>query len=220
MTSAELSAIVVQLGTDKPIFTNEAEFQLNLGIRLGLIGYDVGLERRRTISVNGQMIDICVDIIITREGVKTAIELKYIPHDVFLQHDGETYRFPNNGGSPNLYRFGVLKDLHRVSRLVSEGQVHHGYSICVSNDSRAWQRNTIGDPKVLAAAFSLHQGRVLNAGDILNWSREVDEKSAGGGGVPPNVPLNIARAQTLDWKNFSSFPGLPYGTFKFLLLKG
>jgi hypothetical protein len=218
MTRAELTEIITSLALEKPIFQTETEFQGELAHRLELAGYTVSQEVRMNIAVNGHIVPIEVDIVVKQREIKTALELKLIAHIASINHGGSIYNFKSNGGEPNMYRFNVLKDLNRVGRLVAESKVTRGYSITISNDSRAWERDTLDDG-IAGSAFSLHQNRTLNEGAALNWSRPMTANSVTPGGMPPHVPLRVPRTQVIQWEQYSHFPA-SNGIFKYLILQG
>jgi hypothetical protein len=114
---------------------------------------------------------ISIDIVLVKDGLYYPIEIKYktatqvFPHFVF---DTETNVTLENQKAQTIGRYSFWKDIKRIELLETSFQnVKRGLVLFVSNDSsyRQAPRNNNG-----GAPFSIHQGRVVNIGTLLNWN--------------------------------------------------
>ena len=217
MTPECLHDIMAKLAHSNPIYKNEKEFQEKLGKELIDNGYKVVLEKGFKITCNEKYIRIKLDILAIKEGLTTAIEVKYKAHQVEVVHNGGIYPSKDKDWGTNMPRFYILKDLHRVGLLVAQKRAHFGYSISIVNVPDAWERDTSGTQNA-AKQFSIHAGRTLNEGAKLNWSRIMKKGSVTAAGMPPHVPIVVPCDQTICWRPYSRFPDVENGIFQYTLM--
>lgn len=198
----------------RPVFHSEADFQHALAIILVKKGYDCRLEIPYRIEVNGEDVRAELDILVIEKGSeKTAIELKYVKNRYAGVHNNEHFDLANSWG-PNLSRFDCFADLQRVSALVNAGKASNGFCIFLTNKENAW-RDDVTASGNLGSQFSIHEGRVLVAGEILNWVGNTHEGNVGTKRLPPYCPIEINQNLELKWADYSNS-----GTcFRYLLLE-
>jgi hypothetical protein len=202
-----LAELLDRVGAERPIFHNEADFQhhLALTINLELPRLKVRLESR---PFPGERLQLDLLLIDRRWGERVAVELKYPTRALTAMVDGEEFHLRDQG-APDLIRYDVVKDVHRLERLIREGRADRGLALVLTNDRTYWE-----EPKQSRGpadeAFRLHQGREL-AG-TLRWG-----PSAGPGTTRGREPdLNLAGRYELNWGSFSAVTGVGAGEFRVL----
>ena len=115
---------------------------------------------------------ISVDIVLERDGIYYPIEIKYktatqvFPHFVFGTATNVTLE---DQKAQTVGRYSFWKDVKRIELLESTfPNVERGIILFVSNhiSYRQAPRNFNNG----GAPFSIHQGRVVTAGSLLNWN--------------------------------------------------
>ena len=198
----------------RPVFHSEADFQHALAIVLVKKGYDCRLEIPYRIEVNGVDVRAELDILVIEKGSeKTAIELKYVKKRYAANHNNEHFDLAESWGT-NLSRFDCFADFQRVSALVNAGKATKGFCIFLTNKNNAW-RDDVTASGNLGSQFSIHEGRVLLAGEILNWFGNPHEGNVGTKRLPPYCPIEINQNVELKWADYSNQPTL----FRYLLLE-
>ena len=198
----------------RPVFYSEADFQHSLANILASNGFNCRLEKPYSIMVNGEEIRVELDILVVENGQnETAIELKYVKKRYAGIHSDEHFDLAESW-SANLSRFDCFADLQRVSALVNAGKAASGFCIFLTNKENAW-RDDVTASGNLGSQFSIHEGRVLLAGEILNWFGNPHEGNVGTKRLPPYCPIQINQNIELKWVDYSNS-----GTcFRYLLLE-
>lgn len=133
-----LDRLIKDLSDKRPIFHAEADFQHALAweIQKHYSESDVRLETK----VFGKNTKIYLDILVTYQGKRYAIELKYKTRGLDCVVNGEEF-FLNNQGAQDIGRYDVLKDLYRLEQMVDAGVVDEGVLIFLTN-STLWEPNS------------------------------------------------------------------------------
>lgn len=214
MNKQDIIDALNSLSQDRPVFHSEADFQHELAIRLRNMGYDCRLEKPYTITLNGSEIKVELDILVIEDdGNKTAIELKYVKKRYEGIHNNEHFDLAQSWHT-NLSRFDFFSDYQRVSKLVNAGTTTKGFAIFLTNHEDAWDIDVTGTDN-LGRQFSIHEGRHLEDGSILNWINNPGPNSVTSKRLPPYCPIQINQHVELNWDEYSNQPTL----FRYLLLE-
>jgi hypothetical protein len=81
----------------------------------------------------------------------------------------------------------------------------------LTNDDRYWRENARG----VSAAFSLHEGRVIDCNSPLDWHESTRE----GTKKRRLKALQLSAKQTLSWADYSSVLKTANGLFRYLCLE-
>jgi hypothetical protein len=214
MNKQDIIEALNTLSEVRPVFHSEADFQHELAHILAIKGVNCRLEKPCSILVNGEQIRVELDILVIENGQnETVIELKYVKKRYAGVHNNEHFDLANSWGT-NLSRFDCFADLQRVSALVNAGKASNGFCIFLTNQENAWNHDVTASGN-LGSQFSIHEGRVLVAGEILNWIGNPHEGNVGTKRLPPYCPIEINQNVELKWIDYSNS-----GTcFRYLLLE-
>ena len=219
MTRQNLTDAMASLAERRPVFHSEADFQHELAMEISRTGFGVRLEIPFEVNLNNVHITVELDLLLlnARTKHKTAVEIKYVKSAVTVDHRGERFNLKNTWGT-NLPRFDCLADFQRVGQLKAAGIVDSAFTIFLTNSASAWADN-VGGTNIMARQFSIHEGREMNAGALLNWvPANPTVGSVSARRLPPYAPINIPQAATCTWAKYSDFQGRN-GSFRYLLLE-
>lgn len=215
MNSEQLTTLLAQLATHRPVFHSEADFQHELALRLSYAGYRVRLEVPLTIQINGSDIEAQLDLlVIDPDQQRTAIELKYVTEQKLINRDGEIFNLKGNWGT-NLSRFDGWADFRRVGAFVAAGHVDKGLTVFLTNKEDAWNVDA-SQTDNLGQQFSMHEGRDVGANSMLDWVGNVGVNNVGTKRLPPYSPIHATHGSVCSWKDYSDFEGRN-GRFRYLL---
>lgn len=187
--SLDIPGALSALSQDRPLFHSEADFQHALAWTLQQHHPEAKL-RLETRPERG----IHLDLLVTVERRRTAVELKYMPARLAVTHEGERFDLPNRGAH-DLARYDICKDLWRVETMIADGYADSGWVVALTNDASYWRPGTKSDP--IDAAFRLHEGRTV-AGN-LSWHERTGGTSKG---RERTIPLRAA--YPCNWFTYSS----------------
>jgi hypothetical protein len=218
MNAEQLNQTLSNLSRRRPVFHSEADFQHELALELSRAGHPVRLEVPHRVQINDHPIDVEVDVLVRTGNAWTAIELKYVKRAATIVHGGETFTLAHTWGT-NLPRFDCLADLRRVECLVAAGHVTRGFSVFLTYASDAWSKD-VSVSEIKSRNFSLHERRLLAAGEALDWhGNEPTRASVTAKRLPPHTPIVPRRDYQLGWRDYSELAH-PRGRFRYLLLAG
>jgi hypothetical protein len=182
------------LAARRPVFHSERDFQHALAwqIQLGCPQAQIRLETRPRRGVH-------LDLLVTLDGMRTAIEMKYLLAGLQTSVSGELFDLPHQSAN-DISRHDVVKDITRVEAILAAGYADFGCVLVLSNDRGYWQPPARTDS--IDAAFRLHEGRVL-AG-TLAWAARAGAGTTKG----RDTPLHLAGRYTCRWRDYSRV-GLP-----------
>ncbi len=194
------------LATHRPVFHSERDFQHALAwqIQLASPQAQIRLETRPRRGVH-------LDLLVVLDGMRTAVELKYLVAGLRADVGGELFDLPHQSAN-DISRHDVIKDIVRVETALADGYADCGCVLVLSNDRSYWQPPARGGS--IDAAFRLHEGRVL-AG-TLAWAARAGAGTTKG----RDTPLQLAGRYTCRWHDYSQV-SLPQGRtadFRYLLL--
>jgi len=214
MDAQSVVELLRELGRERPIFHSEADLQLAFGLRTqrALPGARVRLETRPW----GGGTNWALDVDVTYEGRRTAIEMKYLVKAYDQEVAGERFILKTQSAH-DIRRYETVKDLVRVEDLVRNYGFDRGHVVVVSNDPAYWKPPT--GRRTLDEAFRLHDEAVL-AGPRA-WSVGPSAMTTTGT-IPGTIKdreevLNVAGVYEARWVEYSRAPGRN-GDFRSLVL--
>lgn len=216
MIQEELHDTLKSLASKRPVFHSEADFQHELALELVSRAYQVRLEVPKDISVNKETVKAEIDLLVSKDNIKTAIELKYIKKACTIEHHDELFELKGTW-STNLSRFDCLSDTRRIEALIEAGHAEAGYSIFLSNASDAWKKDN-SRTNNMAKFFSIHEGCIIPSNTALDWFP--CEPSKGSVSVKrrfPYTPIILLKERLVCWHDYSRFESVNE-TFRYLVL--
>ena len=201
----DMGGLMGSLADTRKVFHSEADFQHALAwhIHQAMPESQVRLEIS-VIPVEAQR--MFLDIWLPLEGI--AIELKYKTRGLELEQDDESFVLRDQSAQDQ-GRYDFLRDIQRLELMRSKlEQCKAGYAVLLTNDSSYWKVPTHRD--TVDADFRVHEGRAVSG--ALAWTA-----SAGPGTVRGRESaIQIRGSYHLRWREYSSFPGKSYGSFRYL----
>jgi hypothetical protein len=205
MTAAVIEASLGRLATRRPVFHSEADFQHALAWQLQLDHPDARI-RLETRPLPGHA--VFLDLAVSVDGVRTAIELKYLVKALVTEVDGEHFELRAQSAH-DVRRYDVVKDLRRLEEVVSAGAADVGVMAAITNDPAYWVPGRAG---TIDAAFRLHEGAVL-AGSV-GWA----EHAGPGTTAKRTEMLSLVGSYAIEWTAFSD-TGDRAGQFRKLVVE-
>jgi hypothetical protein len=155
LTASDLRGLLVTLGSHRPVFHSERDFQHALAWQVHLHHPDAAI-RLETRPLPAK--PVFLDLAITVAGHRAAIELKYLVRALTATVNGEQFKLRDQAAQ-DLGRYDSVKDIARLEELVAARAADVGYAVVLSNDPLYWQPSK--KPSPADAAFRLDEGRTL-----------------------------------------------------------
>ncbi|MEI7901762.1 MAG: hypothetical protein WCK89_16030 [bacterium] len=193
-----LNIILAALAVRRPIFHSEFDFQHELAWQIHNSFRDSGIRLEFPIAVADRRMEI--DIWVTHEARRIAVELKYKTRAANVNHFGEQFNLAQHAATP-LARYDTWRDVERLECLRTAGLADEAWAIFLTNDSGYWSnRPARGN----GAEFSLHEGRMVTHGNSpLVWQDPRNIDSIGAARVPG---IAISNTYNLRWVGYSAAP--------------
>lgn len=187
-----VAELLGELAAMRPVFHSEADFQHALAwqIHARWPQARIRLETRPRPRTH-------LDLLAIVDGVRVAIELKYLTARWTGDLDGEQFELVNQSAH-DVLRYDVIKDLVRVESFVTDGYADIGWGITLTNDPAYLRAGSKVDP--IDAAFRLHQGRVLEG--TLGWSTRAGAGTTKG----RDAPHVLHGRYVCLWREYSTIP--------------
>jgi len=204
----DLIKIIENLSSTRPIFHSEADFQHALAWKIHEQVKDcaIRLEYKPPHLIRRYYVDIwCF-----REGLVTAIELKYKSRRLHVNVRGEIFDLLNQSAQ-DIGRYDFLKDIQRLEEVGLNKSNYEGYGIFLTNDSAYW--GFPRDDQTVDAEFRIHEGRTLSG--KLNWKLSASEGTM----RHRKETIHIKNVYSLKWRDYSEPNAGTYGQFRYLLVK-
>lgn len=156
---ADVGAAMTALAEDRPVFHSEADFQHALAWQLQKAdpAARIRLETRPRRGIR-------LDVLVSSDGIRTAIELKYLVRRFQGEVDGDQFDLPDQSAH-DIGRYDVIKDVVRTESFVAEGIAETGRVLVLTNDPAYWRPGRATE--TINAHLRLHEGRVLEG--ALGW---------------------------------------------------
>lgn len=189
---AELLATALRtLAVRRPVFHSEADFQLALAWGIQTQHPDA------TIRLELRVLDrprINLDVLVVIDGLRFALELKYLRAPLETTIDGETFVLV--AGAPDLDRYDTIKDVVRLDQLLAAGLVDAGAAVVLSDPPTFWQPTTTGRATGYDE-FRIHEGSTL-AG-TMDWGPSAGPGTRRG----RECPHSLTHTYRPSWQPYS-----------------
>lgn len=197
-----LDAAMESLAGKRPIFHSEADFQHALAWEFQLAHPDavIRLEQRVALEPSVEL-----DVMVSLEGRRIGIELKYLRRGMKAEVAGEVFTLAT--GADDHGRYFAIADLARLERLLAERAIDSGVLILLTNVANLWEP-PLGRRRTLYEEFRVHDGHVLRG--KMTWGQWGVV-----GGRPTPGEISLAGTYPLSWRNYSTVAGV---TFRYLLV--
>lgn len=200
-------SILSELCSERPVFANEADFQHALAWRIQLTHPNAKIR----FEVKPPGTRMYLDLVVTYEGRRFAVELKYLKRKLEVEVGGELFSLSEDSAQ-DTGRYDILKDVQRLEKVVREGFVDEGIMICITNDFNYW--NPPSQAKLtIFEAFRLTEGRRITG--ELCW----DENASIGSINGRTEPIRLLGEYTVRWRPYSKVPASRNNEFKYLLFE-
>lgn len=220
ITQIDIVAVLKKLGTSRPAFCSEADFQLSFSWELKTYlaqrqngSYEIFLERRFETDTKDCYVDICLE----SEEELYLIELKYktIKDSVFVSNRLGSKHILKEQAANDLGRYGYLKDIHRIEKILrkrNDKTIKKGFAIILTNDSKYYKEPT-SPLKTIDRTFRIHERTTtLNPFvNPINWTF----KGQGPGWVGNYPSFGIQNIPLFNWHVYSTQAS--NSIFKYLL---
>jgi hypothetical protein len=201
----DIPRVLADLAATRPIFHSEADFQFSLAWYIQSLHPDaqIRLESRPEPGIH-------LDLLVSMDGRRYAIELKYFAASASLSVNSEHFALPNHGAQP-LGRYDFCKDIWRVEKMVSDSYSDIGWAVALTNDDSYWRPGVHADP--IDQAFRIHEGQVIR-GDLA-W-----HERTGGTSRTRKARLPLRGSYECRWQSYSQVErvGLSPIQFRFLAI--
>ena len=204
----ELDDIINEFKKEEIIFRNEAQFQFDLAWRIReKYTYEIELEKYYKGEENDNNY---TDIVVTKEGKKFAIELKYKLADVETEYSTNSGEYKLTAqGAIDSGSYDFCKDISRVEKLIANNGVCRGYAIIIANHPGYWGKRVDGKDcgNVKWDAFRLKQGKTMNK--TLKWEGTATSKER-------EKQIVLQNKYVIDWIDYKDYEKYP---FKYLIVE-
>lgn len=193
-----LNGILAALAVRRPVFHSEFDFQHELAWEIHNCLRECAIRLEYPIAVAGRRMEI--DIWVTHETKRIAVELKYKTKAANANHRGEQFNLAQHAATP-LARYDAWRDVERLECLRTAGLADDAWAIFLTNDPGYWSnRPARGN----GSEFSLHEGRQVSPRNSpLVWQDPQNTDSIGTARVHG---ITIANAYNLGWADYSATP--------------
>lgn len=205
---ATVDEVLRALATRRPVFHSEADFQHAFAWTWQQMKPDarIRLEAR---PFPGER--VALDVLVTADEQRVAIELKHLVRKLDVEVDGERFVLAEQGAH-DLGRYDVVKDLVRLERLVGAGVVDVGVAVVLSNDARYWTPAAAATDSTVGAAFRLAEGGTLQG--ELAWTTHAGPGTTRG----REAPHRLVGSYEPRWRDYAIVAPGPAGTFRALVV--
>ena len=217
VSTVDINGIMAELAKSRPVFHSEADFQHSLAwqIREAMPDSQIRLEFKPFPHASRQ---IFLDIWVPSHGI--ALELKYLPRQLEISYNGESFVLKDQLTDAGRYDF--LKDIQRLEDVCARCErASHGYAILLANEHLYWTHPQGGVTS--DANFRLHEGRVLHG--EMDWARRTSTSAMRG----YDSAIRLRGRYELRWREYShlDWRGIPepdsaatrYRRFRYLVVE-
>lgn len=198
----DIKKIMSVLGKRRPVFTSEADFQLEFAWTLKELYPDFKVRLEYCPEFDRKIhIDI---LVLTDQREWIPIELKYKTKGCKL-HDGEEVFNLANHSAKDINCYLFLKDTKRIEDVrVKTAEFAEGYAIMLTNEPAYLKEPTKKD--CYYKEFSLHEGAVKEG--IMKWADDASDGTKKG----VEDPITLIDSYRIHWNDYSRIDE-PSGTF-------
>lgn len=205
----DIQSVLNKLAIKRPIFHSEADFQHELAwlIHQEYPNAQIRLEIPSGIGDATEHIDLVVTI----DTLKIAIELKYKKTKINTEVNGEIFNLKPDT-SHDTSRYDYLKDVRRIEEFICRNPGAIGYAIMLTNVDIFWREMKPGQN---SEDFFLHQGRKIQKDISMKWHSKASEGTLAG----RNKELTLTRDYEINWQDYSLLGEENKSRFKYLVIK-
>ncbi|WP_426745959.1 hypothetical protein VZQ01_36470 [Myxococcus faecalis] len=143
-------------------------------------------------------------------GSVSAIEVKYITHDLAALRNGESFRLVDQAATSQK-RFDYLKDINRIESLLTGNPPLVGYALFLTNNPGYWNSNA-RSAKGDAFPHTFREGETLSG--LLAWKPNTKKNTLGNRAES----VTLTGRYTMNWRPYSTVQGTGYGEFRYVLV--
>lgn len=205
ITAKIVEAALISLSNLRPVFHSEADFQHALALHF-LKCHPVA-NARLELPFRGESNSKYLDLLLSDEDSRFAVELKYKTRAAAFDYDGESFHLKQQGAQ-DLGRYDFLADIERLEEFIASRGANSGCAILLTNDQSYWsapRKDTVD------AQFRLFEGRVIEGS--LSWK----PNTAPGTIKNRESPIELQGRYELQWDCYSNLPMAPGNEFRFLM---
>lgn len=201
----EPERIMQAIGTLRPVFHSEADFQHAFAWELHRSNPDFDIRLEVPIRKNGETIHL--DLLARTQSREVAVELKYKTRKLNVVVAGEDFALTDQAAQ-DIGRYDFCKDLARIEAFTGSGENRFGYAIFLTNDSAYW-KSPASDAHGYVQ-FAMHEGRTISG--ELRWG----ERAALGTRRGRESSILISGSYRLSWLNYSVLPVNAFKEFRYV----
>ena len=199
----DFGLVLRALASKRPVFHSEADFQHALAWELHLENPDIEIR----VEYPPPWIEdrIHLDLWVMEGDSAIAVELKYLTQKIDISLGRERFVLKDQSAR-DLGRYGFVKDIERLERVVAVGKQVVGYAIILTNDPGYWENPARTES--FDAKFRIQEERVLSG--RLDW----DSRS-----LAPMESIELTGSYTIEWRDYFTIIGPLHNKFRFALVK-
>ena len=207
----DIPEILQALARERPIFHSEADFRLEISLRLHETCPDLCLIAEHPIHRTSKR--AAYDLVLLQGRKKMmALELKYFSQTFRGEVNGEKFNL-KWGTATDGGRHATLKDVQRMEEFLekiqeTENRVAQAAVIAITNDPLFWKGATKKDAN--DAEFDIREGRTVTG--TLEWAAKAADKTKLAYGK-----IKLFGNYEMKWKNYSQVDG-KFGQFRYLYI--
>ena len=206
----DVTELMDDLASDRPVFHSEADFQHALAWRIHAEGLDARIRLEWPVEWPSPTDRIYIDVWLPSCNV--AVELKYRTRGLEHEDGGERFALRDQSAQTQ-GRYDFLKDIERLERLslADQTDVRAGFAILLTNDPAYWKpsRRT----GTVDAEFRLDDG--LKKEGKMEWAREASLGTRTG----REDPIRLKGSYALKWQDYGDARDGAYRQFRYLAIQ-
>jgi hypothetical protein len=143
-------------------------------------------------------------------GCVSAIEVKYITHDLNALINGESFALVSQGATSQK-RFDYLEDIRRLESLLTDPARLVGYALFLTNNNVYWN-SAARSAKTEAFPHTFREGETVSG--QLAWKPGIPSGTRG----PRAESLTLTGRYTMNWRRYATVQGTDNSEFRYVLV--
>ena len=207
----DIHGMMKDLSKYRPLFHSEADFQFALAwkIQKAMPDCEIRLELpyRVLVPQSDETDKNHLDIYLRTE--KIAIELKYRTRPGKDKWNNELFVLKNQSAQ-NIGRYGFLKDIQRLERIVADGKAKSGVAVLLTNDPGFWGPPRQGWNETNDAKFRLHEKKQTKNSNLA-WTEKTAESRK-----KKHPSFSLMGSYRMRWRDYSNLGTGKHQQFRYL----
>ncbi len=207
----DIHGLMADLSKHRPIFHSEADFQHALALEIHKAIPDCEIRLELPYRVLGPQSDETdknhMDIYLTTE--KIAIELKYRTRERKGKWNNELFVLKNQSAHDS-GRYGFLKDIERLDRVVADGKAKLGFAVLLTDEQPFWTQTGSRKSNPKDKYFRIYEGRRVTG--EMKWCGNPAEGTIRG----MEDPIYLTGSYRMRWRDYSSLGEGKHQRFRYL----